>query len=241
MRASFLSLVLVSIPALASADKRDDGTHFGLRLGTTTLSLNAESDTPVLGSYFDRAAEAYALGASAYNAQHGAGSAPRMDESDMDLGAAMLLVTPQVEIGDGAYFVRLEAPFGFSSQVRTYGLGIYPLGLQVRLGNGGARAFLVSGATASYATFPGADEAHGALVTGRAAIGVRFASDEHYAFTVELGYGLFAVGGVVDFAALRDVEDYDPRGMAPPPTPGSIAQGGEQSGMIDFSLGFALP
>jgi hypothetical protein len=231
--------LLVALPALASAKKKsDDGTHFGVRLGSGSLQLAAGSDTPVLGSYFDRATEAYGAAATAYNRQHGAGSAPAMDISDMDLGAALLLVTPQLEVGSGVYFMRLEVPLGFSDAVNMYGFGVYPLGLQFPLGGSGAKAFVTVGGTASYAS---AQSAQGALLVGRTAVGVKFASDSHYALTVELGYGLYAVGGVIDFERLEGIEDYDPRGMAPPPTPDSIAQGGKQNGMIDFSVGFALP
>jgi hypothetical protein len=61
-----------------------------------------------------------------------------------------------------------------------------------------------------------------------------------HAMTFEIGYGLFGLGGVVDFARKSTLEDYDPRGMAPPPRPGEVAQGGEQRGMLDVSVGFSL-
>jgi len=226
------------------------GASFGLRLGGGALALAAGDDTPVMGGYFSDAVELYNGAASAYNASHGLSSAsgaaaPIMTPSAMDLRTQLVLITPTIEMGGDGWFFKLEVPIGLGDDVRSYGLGIYPLNIGGHLA-GKQRGqelagYLSAGAAVSYLTFVDSDDAAGALVQGRVAAGLRLRSRGGYAMTFEIGYGLFALGGVVDFAERSTLESYDPRGVAPPPQPGEVVQGGEQQGMVDVSVGFALP
>ncbi len=225
------------------------GASWGLRLGGGALALAATDETPLMGDYFTKAIDVYNGAASAYNKSHGLSpgmdaSAPSMTHADMDLRTQLVLLTPSLEAGGDGWFFKLEAPIGFGDDVRTYGLGVYPLNVGGKVA-GSADASLAgyasAGAVMSYVTFVDSDDAAGALVQGRLAAGLRLRTRGGYAMTFELGYGLFAIGGVVDFARRESLEAYDPRGMAPPPRPGEVAQGGEQQGMVDVSVGFALP
>ncbi len=225
------------------------GASFGLRVGGGSLELAASTDTPLMGEYFTRAIAAYNGAASAYNASHGLSSgapraAPVMTSSDMDLREQLMLVTPTLEAGGDGYFFKLEAPLGFGERVRTYGLGIYPVNLGGRIAGDWRRelaGYVSAGVAASYATFSDAQDAAGALLQGRLAGGLRLRTRGGWAMTFEIGYGMFAFGGVVDFGRKSSLEQYDPRGMTPPPHPGEVAKGGAQRGMVDVSVGFALP
>ena len=225
------------------------GVSFGLRLGGGALALSASEDTPLMGGTFADAIDLYNSAADAYNASHGLRSAPTraaptMTSADMDLHDALVLVTPTLEAGGDGYFFKLEAPLGFGGRVRTYGLGVYPLNVGGHLGGDREKevaGYLSAGVALSYATFVGADDAAGGLFQGRMAGGLRFRTSGGYAMTFEIGYSPWALGGVVDFGKRSAIESYDPRGAAPPPHPGEVAQGGEQSGMVDVSVGFALP
>jgi hypothetical protein len=225
------------------------GVSFGLRLGGGALALSASEDTPIMGGTFSDAIDLYNSAADAYNASHGlrssqAKAAPTMTSADMNLRDQLMLVTPTLEAGGDGYFFKLEAPLGFGDRVRTYGLGVYPLNVGGHLGGDRAQevaGYLSAGVALSYATFVDADDAAGGLFQGRLAGGLRLRMSGGYAMTFELGYSPWALGGVVDFGKKSAIKSYDPRGAAPPPRPGEIAQGGEQSGMIDVSVGFALP
>jgi hypothetical protein len=152
---------------------------FGLRLGGGTLELAAGEDTPLMGGVFTEAIETYNLAASAYNRSHGLSSsapqaAPSMTHSDMDLRTQLFLLTPTLELGGDGYFFKMEVPVGFGDDVRTYGLGIYPLNVGGHLTGGKQQelaGYLSAGFVASYVTFPASDDAAGALLQGRLAAG----------------------------------------------------------------------
>jgi hypothetical protein len=70
----------------------------------------------------------------------------------------------------------------------------------------------------------------------RAAAGARIG--RHVA--VELGVGLYMLGGTYNGTELRSMTNYDPRGSAPPPPADRAVAGGTQTGMVDVSVGFVL-
>jgi hypothetical protein len=246
---AFLAGFLYMAELPAGVAEEAHGASFGLRLGGGALALAASEDTPIMGGTFADAVGLYNDAARAYNASHGlrasgATAAPAMTSADMDLREQLMLVTPTLEAGGDGYFFKLEAPLGFGERVRTYGLGVYPLNVGGHLAGdrqSEVAGYLSAGAALSYATFVDAEDAAGALVQGRVAGGLRLRSRGGYAMTFEIGYSLWALGGVVDFGRKSSLESYDPRGTAPPPHPGEVAQGGEQRGMVDVSVGFALP
>ena len=96
--------------------------------------------------------------------------------------------------------------------------------------------YLVVGGTLRWLDRSDVTSETGGLVTVRAAAGARIG--RHVA--VELGVGLFMLGGTYNGAALQSMTSYDPRGSAPPPPPDRAVAGGTQTGMIDVSVGFVL-
>jgi hypothetical protein len=113
---------------------------------------------------------------------------------------------------------------------------VYPVDVQLPLRGGTITPYLVAGGTLRWLDRSNIDGETGGLVTVRAAAGARIG--RHVA--VELGVGLFMLGGLYSADELRSMSNYDPRGNAPLPPPDRAVSGGEQTGMIDVSVGFVL-
>jgi hypothetical protein len=182
----------------------------------------------VFGDQVDRAVDRYNAAAAAHDAASGATTA-RIDTNDLGVAETLFVATPGLEVGGGRYFFRLEAPIGLSGDLRSVGLGLYPLNLQARLRRGLA-AYVSAGGTASWLDRPGAGDV-GGLVMLRAAAGVRVA----HRFVLELGYGAFALGGTVNRDRLDDMS-IPAQGMLPV-RPEEVLSAGEARGLVDFSLG----
>ena len=147
-----------------------------------------------------------------------------------------MTIAPALEIGGERAYFRLEASIGFGDGLRAIGIGLYPLNLALPLRRGAITPYLSAGGVASWLDYTGSDGEIGALLMARAALGVRLGGR----VAVELGYGAFVVGGLVDRARLRTMTDYDPQGAAPPPRPETALSGGEQRGLVDLSVGIGF-
>lgn len=208
------------------------------RAGVEPISLRPSSDTPFVGGYVNEAVTAYNVGAAAYNQMHnygpGSPSAMKSITSDnLGLDATMTTFAPGIEIGSLFRF-RAEALVGTSSHVHAFGVGIYPLDIAVPLGV--ATPYLIGGGTARYLARSDVDGGVGALATARLAGGVRVSH-----IVIELGVSVYMLGGIYNDTQLHEMTMYDPRGNAPLPPPDHAVAGGTQTGMVDFSVGFALP
>ena len=181
-------ICLIFCVTVAHADARGV-----VRLGILPLDLHASRDTPVFGDDIGRAMDA------------GVG--------DLDLHDTLLTVAPALELG-GTMFFRLEGIAGFGDNVRSFGVGAYPLNVQLRLSNKLA-AYASLGGTASYLDRHG--DGTGGLVSARAAAGLRVRKHA----VVEAGYGAFVLGGVVD-------------------RPHQVVAAGEGRGVIDLAVGVAF-
>jgi hypothetical protein len=233
-------LLAAALVAAATAPARAD-VRGVLRVGLAPVDLAPDDDTPVFGSRIDDAVGAYNAAADAYNQLHGydAGSPMASDAigaEDLGVRATMLTVAPGFEAGHRNVYVRLEGTLGFADDLRAYGLGFYPLNLAASLRRGAIVPYLSAGGTASWLDRTSTDGELGALVTARAAAGLRVGRR----MTFEVGYGAFLLGGLIDRGRIRTMEDYDPSGGAPPPPPTDAIAGGEQRGMIDASVGFSF-
>jgi hypothetical protein len=187
------------------------------------------------------AVAAYNAAAAAYNRLHGYAAGSAMASAPIDrtaLGLHTTLVTfaPGLELGGDHVMFRIEGLVGISDQIRAIGVGVYPLDLALPLRGGAITAYVVAGGTLRWLDRSDSDGEIGGLVTLRAAAGARFGRH----VTVELGVGLFMLGGLYNSAELQSMTSYDPRGSAPLPAPDRAVAGGEQLGMIDVSIGFAL-
>lgn len=195
----------------------------------------------MLGGEIDRAVSAYNAAAAAYNQAHGFETGSPMatraiGHGAVGVSATMLTIAPALEVGSRHVFVRLDGNLGLGDQYRAFGLGLYPLNVALPLRRGTIVPYLSAGATASWLDRLGSGGDLGALVSARAAIGVRAGRR----VTVEVGYAAFVLGGYVDRARVETMSDYDPRGAAPPPDPSAGIGGGEQRGAVDLSFGLAL-
>lgn len=212
-----------------------------LRLGVEPLALEPSVDTPFVGDHVAEAVTAYNAAVIAYNRAHGyaAGSvmasAP-IDSSALGLHATLVTFAPGLDAGGDHVRFRIEGLFGVADQVRAVGLGVYPVDLALPLRNGTITPYLVAGGTARWLDRSDVASELGGLVTLRAAAGARIGRH----VVVELGVGLFMLGGLYNGTELKSMSSYDPRGNAPPPAPDRAVAGGEQAGMVDVSFGFAL-
>jgi hypothetical protein len=231
------SLALITIlSSLAHADAR-----FELRMGVLPLALTPSADTPMVGGYVDDAVTAYNAAARAHNAAHDYAPGSTMATAPIDRGAlamrtTMVTFAPGVEAGGDHLYARLEGVIGIGDHLRALGFGVYPLNLAAPVRGGTIVPYLAVGGTIAWLDRTNDDGQVGGLCTVRIAVGVRFARRA----TVELGYGAYAFGGVLDRARLDTMSGYDPRGAAPPPAPSAAVAGGEQRGFVDVSLGVGL-
>ena len=234
--AAILVTLLLARSGVGHADAR--GTF---RIGVEPLGLDPSADTPFVGSHVDDAVTAYNAGAAAYNRAHGYAPGSAMASAPIDRGALGLHTTlvsfaPGLEVGGEHVRFRVEGLVGISDRIHAFGLGVYPLDLAFPLREGTITPYLVAGGTLRWLDRSDTDGEAGGLVTVRAAAGARIG--RHVA--VELGVGLFMLGGVYNRAELQSMSSYDPRGNTPLPPPDRAVAGGEQTGMIDVSVGFVL-
>lgn len=211
------------------------------RIGVEPISLDPSEDTPFLGGHVSDAVTAYNAASAAYNRAHGyaAGSARSsapIDASALGLHATLVSFAPGLEVGGEHVKFRIEGLVGISDRLRAFGAGVYPIDLALPLHQGAITPYLAAGGTLRWLDRSDVDGETGGLVTLRAALGARIG--RHVA--VELGVGLFLLGGLYNDTELRSTVRYDPRGSAPPPPPDRAVAGGEQTGMIDVSVGFVL-
>jgi hypothetical protein len=203
-------------------------TRSTFRLGVMPLELQSSSDTPLFGGRVDRVVNDYNTAAAAYDRMNG-GSTARIDASQLGVAETLLVFAPGLELGSGLYFFRIEAPIGIADDLRSFGVGIYPINLQAPLGRSVA-VYGSLGASASWLDRPGPGDV-GALVTVRAAAGLRLA--QH--LVVEVGYNAYALGGNINrdrLAAMTETMTLS--------EPGKAVSAGEARGIVDASLGFAF-
>lgn len=223
-------------PASVHADARGV-----FRIGIEPLGLEPSGDTPLVGSHVDDAVAAYNAASAAYNRAHGFGSGSAMaaapiDRSALGLHTTLVTFAPGLDVGGDHVRFRIEGLVGVSDRVRAIGVGVYPLDVAVPLSGGAITPYLVAGGTLRWLDRSDTDGEVGGLVTLRAAIGARI----QRRVVVELGVGLYMLGGLYNSAELHSMMSYDPRGNTPPPPPDRAASGGTQSGMVDVSVGFVL-
>jgi hypothetical protein len=223
MRGALAIWLVLWATATAHAD-----THAALRISLVELELQSSSSTPLVGDSVDRAVERYNAAAAAYDRTTGAMTA-RIDAGDVGIAETLVMVSPGIEAGTGAYFFRLEVPIGVGSSLSSIGVGVYPLNLQARL----ARRFALyfsAGGSASWLDREG-DGDVGGLLAARAAIGARLGGH----FILELGYSAFVLGGTVNRARLDAMTT--PSSTGQPPRPEDAIAAGEARGLVDLGLG----
>jgi hypothetical protein len=235
-------IVAVAVAVLFARGGTAHADAYGVfRLGVEPIALDPSADTPFVGDHVNDAVTAYNAAVTAYNRAHGFSAGSMMasrpiDRSALGLHTTLVTFAPGFEVGGEHVKFRLEGLVGISDRVRAYGVGMYPLDVALPLRGGAVTPYLVVGGTLRWLDRSDTDGGVGGLVTVRAAAGARIGRH----LVVELGVGLFLLGGTYNSGELQSMSSYDPRGNAPPPAPDRAVAGGEQSGMIDVSVGFAL-
>jgi len=214
--------VLCLLAGSASAETR--GT---LRVGLLPLDLESSSDTPLFGEQVDRAVTEYNAAARVFDRRTGTNTAP-IDASDLGVSETLAMISPGIEAGSGHFLFRIEAPIGIGSDLKSIGLGLYPIGIQGRVRD--IAIYASAGGTASWLDRPGEGD-KGGLLTVRAAIGARFSNH----VVVELGYSAFALGGTVNNDKLEQMET-----EMELPAPETVLSAGEARGLFDVSVGLAF-
>ncbi len=217
--------VLLMLAGSASAETR--GT---LRLGLLPLDLESSSETPLFGEQVDRAVDSYNAAATVYDRRTGNTTA-RIDAGDLGVSETMMMISPGLESGVGHYLFRIEAPIGIGSDLRSIGLGLYPIGFQARV-HRDVVVYASLGGTASWLDRPGEGDV-GGLLTVRAAIGARFSNR----VIAELGYSAFALGGTVNHDRLEQMTLGEGMQL---PAPETVISAGEARGLIDVSVGLTF-
>ena len=223
--------ILAAVAVLIAADVRfaHADTRATVRLGMLPLDLESSADTPLFGASVEGMVNDYNAAAAAHDRARG-GTTARIDTSDVGVDTTLLVVAPGLELGAaGAYFFRLEVPIGLADDLTSVGVGIYPINLQASVRRNAA-IYLSLGGSASWLDRPG-DGDRGALVTARAAAGLRVA--KHIVF--ELGYNAYVLGGSYNNARLDAMMDTMQLGE-----PREVVSAGEARGIVDASLGLAF-
>ncbi|MGE0870697.1 MAG: hypothetical protein AB7P03_19180 [Kofleriaceae bacterium] len=211
------------------------------RLGVQPLTLEPSASTPVFGGYLDDAVLAYNAAAAAYNERHGYRPGSRMaaasvDRGDLALRTTLVTFAPGIEAGGDGLFFRAQGELGFAGDHRLIGIGLYPVNVSVPLRRGTFVPYAGIGGSAGVLQRTDVDSGMGGLLSARLAVGARV----HGRIIVELGYSLAMIGGVVDTDRIDTMTSYDPSGNTPPPPADLAAQGGEQRGAFDLSIGVSL-
>jgi len=225
-----MRLVVLVVVTFAAAHASADARAV-LRVQVVPLQLDASSDTPLFGDRVDRAVAGYNRAAAAHDRATGDTTA-RIAATALGVDETLVVLAPGLEADVGHYLFRIEGLLGLGGDLRSYGLGLYPLGVQAQLDRG-VTLYGSAGGTASWLDRPGGGD-RGGLVTLRVAVGARFASY----LVAELGYSPYAFGGTVNTARLEDMlPSLD--AMTPLPEPSSVISAGDSRGIFDVSLGFS--
>lgn len=203
-------------------------TRGSLRVGLMPLDLEVSADTPVFGDRVDQAVTDYNQAAAAYDRRTGNTTA-RISAGDLGVAETLLMISPGLEGSAGHYVFRIEAPIGIGDDIKSIGLGLYPIGVQGRLTRSVA-LYASLGGTASWLDREG-DGDVGGLITARAVIGARFANR----IVAEIGYSAFALGGTVNNGKLEDMMSGDAL-----PEPEAVVSAGEARGLVDVSVGLSF-
>lgn len=220
--------ILLGFAALVALDgglTRAD-TRGTLRFGVMPLDLVSSSETPLFGDGITEVVDKYNAAAATH------GSSARLDAADLGVAETLLVFAPGVELGGGGtYFFRLEVPVGVADQMTSVGVGVYPVNLQVAV----RRSFVIyasGGGSASWLDRSGSGDV-GALVTARAAAGLRLARH----LVVEVGYNAFVLGGSINHDRLAEMTHPGPMTIV---DPNQVISAGEARGIVDASLGLAF-
>lgn len=216
-------VVVMVLAGSASAETR--GT---LRIGVLPLELRSSSDTPLFGARVDRAVTEYNQAAAAFDRRTGTTTA-RISAGDLGVAETLVMISPGVEGSAGHYVFRIEAPIGIGDDLKSVGLGVYPIGVQGRVRKGVA-LYASAGGTASWLDRPGTGDV-GGLLTVRGVIGARFANR----VSAEVGYSAFALGGSVNNAKLEGMMTGEAL-----PEPATALSAGEARGLVDVSVGVSF-
>lgn len=218
-------LALTALTAPVSAE-----TRATVRFGMLALDLESTSETPLFGGQVDRAVDKYNTAAAAYDRQTGS-TTPRIDAGDLGVAERLFVLSPGIEVSKSNYLFRIEAPLGFADDLKSIGLGLYPLGLQGQVKRG-LVLYISAGGTASWLDRPGDGDVGGLFVV-RASAGARIAKH----LVIEVGYGAFALGGSVNSSRLDGMASGTEMTL---PEPDSVISAGEARGLVDASVGLTF-
>lgn len=221
-------LVAASVVAICPAVARGE-TRGTLRVGLAPVDLQASPETPLFGAELDQAVADYNAAAAAFEQRHG-GQMARIAAGDLSLTETLVVLAPGLELADGHYLFRIEAPIGLADDLRSVGLGIYPIGVQGKLRRD-VVAYASAGGAVSWLDRPGAGDL-GGMIAARGVVGLRFANH----ITGELGYTAYALGGNLNRDRLDQMAIDELARLAPD----DLIAAGEAHGMLDVSLGVAF-
>jgi len=208
----------------------------GVRLGYATPSLKA-GDVPLVGKKLSDALTNANKMVDAYNAAQGT-NRPHYAMDDLNLTARAVQITPSLHLGGDGMFFKLEAPIGVSSELKTYGLGIYPINIAIGIPGIDLYPYISAGGVGTWATSTSFTptggqklvvDAKGLILEARVAVGAKLYLVPMVPLSVEVGYSPYAAGGVVDTTRLNALKP--PSGTptaAPklPDSPGAAVRGG---------------
>jgi hypothetical protein len=200
-------MTVASAPPVSAAGdrpRRELGwVGFGLRFGFTSFALD--------GSAFRETARDVADGTvDSLTGMRGTTVAGDLAAARIgDFRASMKTLTPALHLGGDGYFFKLEAPLGLSSDFRSVGLGIYPLNYGVFFPAVGLFPYATLGGAAHYLSgqAAGYQPTRGAVLQGRAALGLKWRVVSRVNLCLEAGYS--AAAGVLGSTEAKPVTAAD--------------------------------
>lgn len=215
---TLIVVLAVFVATTSAAEKR--GT---IRVGVLPLALESSASTPLFGAHVQDAVDDFNRAAAAR------GMSARVAASDLGIETTMVSIAPGIEVGGRRYMFRIEGVIGRAGDLTALGVGIYPIGIQGKVGR---KVALVAsaGGVATWLDRSGSGDI-GGLVLARLAFGARVADRVLF----EVGYNPFVLGGNVNQRKLDEMRD----GTAMP-APGDAISAGEARALLDVSVGLTF-
>jgi hypothetical protein len=165
---------------------------FGLRIGSTRFTVGSDlvrAQASKVGQLIDAFGH---IGASVADAPSPVGTAA---SGLHDFNTSVTTITPTLHLGGDGYFFKMEGILGIGPDFKTFGAGIYPINYGYFIRQASLFPYFSLGFAMQYLRGKSTDiESKGAILQGRAAVGVKWRILGWTTVSAELGTSAVAVG-----------------------------------------------
>ena len=210
------AMVVTSAPAQVAQKPHELGwAGLGVRFGFTSFDLSASpwrESSRLLGESIDGTVDGLSSGRGKTT------FGEELASGFHDFQASMKTITPSLHLGGDGYFFKIEAPIGFSSEFRSFGLGLYPINYGFFIPSAGLFPYFTAGL--AFHRFTGeafGEPASGGLGQARAALGMKWRAKGKIGLSLEVGYSA-AIGALASDSAIEQAlnKDKAPEGKKGP-------------------------